>query len=178
MLFCFFLFAALKKEVMKTFKKVLRTPLICWDIYAMHLSSQAKNFNKQTEIEILKEFQQKFNWCLDIETLLESSEFEALVLTDNNQNIKWVNKGFTKMTGYPANYTIGKKPNFLQGEQSSSKTRKNIRTQLQSGHSFKEEIINYRKDGKPYKCEIKIYPLKDESNEIVHHLALENALDI
>ncbi|GAA4882442.1 hypothetical protein GCM10023311_00640 [Flaviramulus aquimarinus] len=27
--------------------KPLRGPLLCWDIYAMHLAEQAINFNKQ-----------------------------------------------------------------------------------------------------------------------------------
>lgn len=154
----------------------LRGPLLCWDIYGMHLSEQAKNFNKQTEITFLKDCKAKFGWTLNVEELLANNTFEALILTDVNQDIKWVNKGFSKMTGYPAKYAVGKKPSFLQGEKSSPKTRKSIRTQLQSGSQFREEIINYKKGGKPYKCEITIYPLKDESNKTTHLLALENAL--
>ncbi len=156
----------------------LRAPLLCWDIYGMFLSEQAKNFNKQTEIAFLKDCKAQFGWTKDVEELLTKNKFEALVLTDANQDIKWVNKGFSKMTGYPAKYAVGKKPNFLQGEKSSSKTRKSIRTQLQSGIHFTEEIINYKKDGEPYKCEITIYPLKNDSNKITHLLALENALAV
>ena len=154
----------------------LRAPLLCWDIYGMYLSEQAKNFNKQTEIAFLNDCKEKFGWTLDIEELLIENKFEALILTDANQDIKWVNKGFSVMTGYPAKFAVGKKPNFLQGEKSSPETRKAMRTQIKSGQHFREEIINYKKDGKPYKCEIAIYPLKDESNKTTHLLALENAL--
>lgn len=154
----------------------LRGPLLCWDIYGMYLSEQAKNFNKQTEIAFLKDCKAKFGWTINIEELLTKNKFEALVLTDVNQYIKWVNKGFSKMTGYPAKLAIGKKPNFLQGEKTSAETKKSIRTQLQSGNHFREEVINYKKDGQPYKCEITIYPLKDDSNTTVHLLALENTV--
>ncbi|WP_298553684.1 PAS domain-containing protein [uncultured Algibacter sp.] len=156
--------------------KPLRGPLLCWDIYAMHLAEQAINFNKQIEVEFLKGFKEKFGWTLDIEKLLAENDYEALVLTNFNQEIKWVNKGFTKMTGYPANSTKGKKPNFLQGKDSSENTKKAIRTHLKSGKHFKVQIINYKKNGTPYNCEIKIYQLKDERNKTTHLLALENQI--
>lgn len=178
MLSCFFLISAQKKEVMEINKNSLRTPLKCWDIYSMHLIEQAQNFNRQTEIEILKEFKQKFNWYFDIENLLKSKQFEALVLTDFNQNIKWVNKGFTRMTGYPANYTIGKKPSFLQGKKSSDVSLKNIREKLKQGVAFKETVINYRKNGEVYNCAIEIYPLKGFENDVKHFLALEKEIKL
>jgi PAS domain S-box-containing protein len=154
----------------------LRAPLLCWDIYGMYLSEQAKTFNKQIEIAFLKDCKERFGWTVNIEALLTENKFEALVLTDANQDIKWVNKGFSKMTGYPAKFAIGKKPSFLQGEKSSTETRKSIKTQLKLGNHFREEIINYKKDGTPYKCEISVYQLKDHSEKTTHFLALENTL--
>lgn len=153
--------------------KRLRGPLLCWDIYSIHLVEQAIHFNKQTEIAILKTYKKKFGWTLNIEKELTEKDFEAIVLTDFNQEIQWVNKGFTKMTGYPANYTKGKTPNFLQGEASSINSKKSFSENLLKGDSFKEEIINYRKNGKPYTCKIELYPLRDTNNAIVHFLALE-----
>lgn len=172
---CFFIPLHQKKEAMKTKERLLRGPLLCWDIYAMHLTEQAVNFNRETELGILKAFKEKFGWALDIEKIFAEKDFEALVLTDNNQNIQWVNKGFTKMTGYPANYAKGKKPNFLQGEGSSEQTKKAIRENLNRGRQFKEQIINYKKDGTPYNCEIEIYPIKD-NNKTTHYLAIEKEI--
>ena len=161
---------------MKTKEKLLRGPLLCWDIYSMHLTEQAINFNRAAELDILKAFKEKFNWSLDIEKILADKDFEALVITDNKQHIQWVNKGFTKMTGYPANYAKGKKPNFLQGEDSSEQTKKAIRKNLNSGIKFKEQIVNYKKDGTPYNCEIEIYPIKDNNDITIHHLAIEREI--
>jgi PAS domain S-box-containing protein len=153
-------------------------PLLCWDFYAMYLSDLAEKFNRETEIALLMDFKEKFGWTLDVEKIIDSSEFEALVLTDKDQKIIWVNKGFTKMTGYPMNFAIGKKPNFLQGEESLEATRKVIKKHLKTEKHFKEQIVNYKKDGKPYNCEIEIFPLKDGSNKTTHLLALENSIDM
>lgn len=168
--------AAPKKEAMKIKEGLLRGPLLCWDIYAMHLAEQAINFNRQIELDILKTFKEKFNWRIDIEKLFTEKDFEALVLTDTNQNIQWVNKGFTKMTGYPANFAKGKNPNFLQGADTSQRTKKVIREKLNSGKHFKEQILNYKKNGIPYNCQIEIYPIEDIDNKTIHHLAFEKEI--
>lgn len=163
---------------MRTKTKLRHGPLLCWDIYAMHLLEQAQNFNKQTEIEVLKMYQNKFDWSSDVEMILTKNDYEAIVLTDLSQDIQWVNKGFTKMTGYPANHAKGKKPSFLQGEASSEASLSTLRSNIKKGIQFKAQIINYRKNGEPYNCHIEIYPLKDADQNITHLLALENEIKI
>ncbi len=153
--------------------RTLQGPLKCWDIYSMHLAQQAINFDKEKEIEILKTYQAKFDWFFDVEDLLTNNKFEALVLTDLEQEIQWVNKGFTKMTGYSFKYAKGKKPNFLQGENTSPETLNNIRNYLKRGVHFKESIVNYRKNGEMYHCSIEVYPLKNSNDITTHLLALE-----
>lgn len=150
-----------------------RGPLLCWDIYAMHLVKQAENFSKQLELEELLSYSDKFDWCIDIEDLIKNTTYEALVLTDEKQEICWVNKGFTKMTGYPAKYARGKRPNFLQGAATSQETLQNIRTGLKSGKQVSETIINYRKNGAPYDCAIQIFPIRNHKAVVTHLLALE-----
>lgn len=163
---------------MKIKQKTLRGPLLCWDIYASGLAKNAIEFNRQTELDILKSFKKKFKWQLDIDAVFQEKDFEALVLTDCSQSIKWVNKGFTKMTGYPVNFAIGKKPGFLQGAETSTKTKKNISANLKTGKPFKERIINYKKDGALYYCEIEIFPLKSNSNKTTHFLAFEKEVGV
>ncbi|MDO5970993.1 PAS domain-containing protein [Flavivirga aquimarina] len=158
---------------MKKKPHLLRGPLKCWDIFSMHLVEQATDFMKHEEIEVLNSFKNKFDWSFDVETIITNKEFQALVLTDFKQEIQWVNKGFTKMTGYSAKYAKGKKPNFLQGKDTSPKTLNNIRGYLKEDIHFKETIANYRKNGEMYYCNIEIYPLKDATNATTHLLALE-----
>ncbi len=151
----------------------LRAPLKSWDFYATFLLRQEKELTKNTDIKILKEFKEKYHWSFDIEKALNETTFEAIVLTNSDQVIQWVNKGFSNMTGYPANFSKGKQPKFLQGEKSSKASLKNIRENIKREFHFKERVINYRKNGQEYVCDIEIFPLKNKEGKVLHLLALE-----
>lgn len=154
-------------------KKINQGPLKCWDIYAMHLSNQATQFNKEIELETLRILSNKNNWIFDFEEIILNTYYDAVILTDAEKTIEWVNKGFTKMTGYAANYAIGKKPVFLQGNKTSTKSLQNISNHLKSGMSIKETILNYRNTGGIYNCHIEIFPLKNSHGLITHYIAFE-----
>lgn len=153
--------------------KTLRGPLKSWDIYSESLDKQAQEFTKNTEIAILNEFKERYNWEINVEDLLNSNEFEAIVLTNTKQEIEWVNKGFVQMSGYPVNFSKGKQPKFLQGEASSKEALNNIRESLKQESHVKECIINYRKNGEQYICDIEIFPIRDKEDKLSHFLALE-----
>ncbi|WP_299888013.1 PAS domain-containing protein [uncultured Lacinutrix sp.] len=159
-------------------KEPLRAPLKSWDFYALFLQRQAKEFVKNTEIEILKEYKEQYNWSFNIEKTLNETTFEAIVLTNDTQEIQWVNKGFVKMTGYPAKFSKGKSPKFLQGEKSCQASLKTVRENIKKEIHFKERIINYRKNGEEYICDIEIFPLKNKEGKLTHLLALEKEVYI
>lgn len=149
-------------------------PLQCWDIYSQFLSEQAKTYRQKAEITLLEKLKKQYQWDISITSLLKDRPYETLVLTNKSQEILWVNKGFTKMTGYPANFAIGKKPSFLQGKETSPAVKEKIRKQLYLEIPFTETIINYRKNGELYHCEVAIYPLKNTKNQLTHLIALEH----
>lgn len=151
-------------------------PLKCWDIFSQFSVSLPKSIiqdNRRDELNQLLFFAKKYNWENDLKTILKSNSYEALVLTDVSKNILWVNDGFTKMTGYSKEFARNKQPSFLQGK-NSEKKRAVIRKKLSKHLPFKEIIVNYKKDGTPYNCEIHVIPLK--TNKTTHYLALERAV--
>lgn len=150
-------------------------PLLCWDIFSQfNLKTSFSQFTERNEEIIqLSSFANKFNWENDIKSILKTNSYEALVLTDIHKKILWVSNGFTKMTGHSKEYAINKKPNFLQGKKSFEK-RIAIRKKLAKKIPFKEVIVNYKRDGTAYDCEIYIIPLK--TKEVTHFLALERAV--
>ena len=77
------------------------------------------------------------------------------------------------MTGYPANFAKGKKPNFLQGKNTSASIRKKIKSKVTLENNFSEILANYRKNGEEYLCKIDIYPIKNLDQQVTHFLALE-----
>jgi PAS domain S-box-containing protein len=120
---------------------------------------------------VVKAFAEKENWKNEIDAIFNDTDFEALIITDADQKILWVNDGFSEMTGYSKKYALNKKPYFLQGANTSAKSRKRIRTKLKSLQPFTEIITNYQKDNTPYECEVKIIPMFNEG--ITHYLAIE-----
>jgi len=157
-------------------KNTIKSPLKCWDIFAMHLINHQKDINKNIDINTINTFKDKYNWVFDFNSVISSKQFDAIVITDLNKTIEWVSKGFTKMTGYPANYAKGKKPFFLQGQKTSKQTKTNISSSLTQGQVTKASITNYKKSGRVYQCEIEIFPLKNIDNTVTHFMALEKEL--
>ena len=97
----------------------------------------------------------------------------AIILTDTNYKIQWVNDDFSVITGYTFEEVVGKKPNLLQGEKSDINVIEKIRKGLNKKKSFKAEIINYRKNGTEYLCELFIHPIYNIEGELTNYIAFE-----
>ncbi|CAM1374535.1 PAS domain-containing protein [Tenacibaculum xiamenense] len=145
--------------------------LMSLDIYLQKFHQLGAEISRNKDIEAIKEMSKHYNWTNNFDDIFKNNTFEALVLTDLSKRILWVNSGFTEMTGYSKKFAINKTPSFLQGEQTSEETRQRIQQQLLLGTPFKEVIINHRKDKSTYKCEVKIFPLRNSTT--THFLALE-----
>src|SRR5690625_810544 len=70
----------------------------------------------------------------------------GLIITDPNQSnhpIIFVNRGFTKLTGYEESEVLGKNCRFLQGESSDKEAREKINEAIENETSVTVEIYNY-----------------------------------
>ena len=146
-------------------------PLVSWDIFLEGYQKQLSEAKKRVELDQVLDFAQKFKWENDLQTTFAESDYEALILTDKNQNILWVNEGFTTMTGYSKKFALNKTPRFLQGENTSLETKKQIRKQITLDKPFQNVITNHRKDRSTYICEVKIVPL--HTDHTTHFIAFE-----
>ena len=151
-----------------------RGPLLSWDVYSEYIFNFLKSLRKKKEVERLSKFQHKFNWDFQIEETLFKNEYKAIVVTDKNQNIVWVNEGFKDMTGYSLSFVKNKNPKLLQGEKTSKEALKKLKEELSKESICETSMVNYRKDGSEYMCDIKIYPIHNVNNKVEHYLALEN----
>ncbi|WP_296316945.1 PAS domain-containing protein [Winogradskyella sp. UBA3174] len=146
-------------------------PLMSWDLFSENHFKTLKKLKMNTDINTVKAFAEKAKWKNELDSIFKNQNFEALIITDSEQKIQWVNDGFTEMTGYSKKHALNKTPRFLQGPSTSQKTKTKIRTQLTDLKPFKGIITNYRKDNSLYKCEVKIIPMY--SQEVTHFLAIE-----
>ena len=114
------------------------------------------------------------NWDIGINFRKQLQEYKkAIVVTDLNQIILWTSSYFKEMTGYEREEAIGKRPSFLQGENTSSVTREKIRNAIRNREIAIEELVNYKKDGTPYNCLVKIIPVYNHDKKLVNFIALE-----
>jgi PAS domain S-box-containing protein len=162
------------KEQIKSFPMNFH-PLMSWDIAGTAYWDLLENGRKTNDLRKLTVFAQEYNWSVDLPIILASS-YQALVLTNVDQVICWVSPGFKAMTGYPANFAIGKTTGFLQGKNKSSVVEEGIKTQLNAGKTFTGSIINYRRNQEEYLCQLSIFPIQNKQNIITHFLTLEQEI--
>lgn len=97
----------------------------------------------------------------------------AVIITDKDRNIQWVNNDFTAITGYTLKDVRGKKPSILQGVNTEPHVVEEIRNSLNNLIPVKTDITNYRKDGEEYTCKLVIYPIFDEGGAHTNYIAFE-----
>jgi len=151
--------------------KMIRTPLLSWDIFMENYQKRIAEAKLNVELQKVISLAEKFNWKNDLKIAFKENDYEAIVITDLNQKIIWMNEGFTKMTGYPKKFALNKTPQFLQGEKTSPDIKKRFREKIIQNKPFKEIIVNYKKDSTAYNCEIKIIPLFND--QTTHYIAFE-----
>lgn len=98
----------------------------------------------------------------------------AVIVTDAEGRINWVNKGFERITEYSFDEVMGKKPgDFLQGLATDSSTVLRMSECIKRGDGFREEVLNYGKSGRQYWLDIEVVPLRDSNNNLTGFMAIE-----
>lgn len=107
-------------------------------------------------------------------TLIASVTVNAVIVTDVNGRITWVNKGFERITGYQFDEIVRKKPgDFLQGKETDPDTINQMRLCLTNQQGFRGEILNYNKSGQKYWMDLEIMPLLDSQNRLTGFMGIQ-----
>ena len=97
----------------------------------------------------------------------------AIVVTNTEGNIQYVNPAFTAMTGYTAEEVAGKHTRLLKSGLQSPAFYKEIWDMIASGRVWHGELTNRRKDGTVYDEEMSITPVRSSQGEIVSYIAIK-----
>jgi PAS domain S-box-containing protein len=98
----------------------------------------------------------------------------AVIITDVEGRIDWVNQSFTKISGYQPDEVIGKTPgSVLQGEGTDPNTILVMSEALKECEPFHVEVKNYHKDGSEYWLDLRCSPISDNHGHHIGFIALE-----
>lgn len=99
----------------------------------------------------------------------------AIVITDVDAVIEWINPAFTTLAGYTPEEAIGKKlGNLIGSNLNDLAVVTDMWQTITEGNVWHGEIINRRKDGSLYTEEQTITPLKDDQNKIIQFIAVKH----
>jgi two-component system sensor histidine kinase/response regulator len=97
----------------------------------------------------------------------------AVVITDREGTIEYVNPRFTEVTGYSFEEAVGQNPRILKSEQTPPSVHKELWETISSGIIWKGEMINRIKSGKEIWEFVSISPILSDTNEITHFVAVK-----
>jgi len=99
----------------------------------------------------------------------------AIILTDAEGRIQWVNNGFVRMTGWTLAEVQGRTPgSFLQGPETDPETVQFMSDQIHAGLGFKVEVLNYHKSGSRYWVSLELQPMHDADGKLTNFMAIES----
>ena len=98
---------------------------------------------------------------------------EAIVITDAQGDIQFVNPAFERTTGYSQEEAIGRNPRILSSGKQNELFYRNLWDTISSGRTWAGRLVNKRKDGNLYTEETTISPVRDASNQIVNYVAVK-----
>lgn len=112
---------------------------------------------------------------LDLRRQLDALN-SAVVISDAKRPdmpIVYVNKRFEQMTGYAAEYAIGRNCRFLQGADREQPGVHKLVEAIKRRQSCQVMLNNYRRDGSLFFNELFISPVFDESGDLTHYIGLQ-----
>lgn len=99
---------------------------------------------------------------------------EAVVITDRQGRVQWVNPAFTALSGYTLEEAYGHSLRELQRLGYHDPSFYEILDRIfAEGQSWRGETVNRRKDGSLYIEEQSITPIRDERGEITHFVSVK-----
>ncbi|UOB19245.1 PAS domain-containing protein [Abyssalbus ytuae] len=146
-------------------------PLISWEFYCAKFYNENK-LNKEVTLlnSLAVVWKNKWNFKNHLK------QNTTIIVTDTLVKIVYASSNIEEMTGYKPHELLGKSPKIFQGEKTNSDILKSFKIAIKNKKPFHSTLVNYKKDGSEYNCEIKAYPVFNSKNKLVNFIAFEKAV--
>ncbi len=98
---------------------------------------------------------------------------EAVILTDPDGTIRYVNPAFTRISGFSPEEALGRTPRILKSGRHGEAFYRELWAAITSGKTWEGRIVNRRKDGNFYTEETTISAVRDPSGRISQFVAVK-----
>lgn len=97
----------------------------------------------------------------------------AVIITDLNGRIEYVNESFTRITGYGADEAIGRTPEILKSGETPESVYRDMWMTIGAGEVWRGVLRNRRKSGELYWDSVSISPIRDGTGAGGRYLAIQ-----
>ena len=97
----------------------------------------------------------------------------GIVVTDTDGRIEYVNKAFSRISGYHRDEVLGGKPSLWRSDQTPLTTHQDLWQTIKEGKPWHGELVNRNKDGGLRTDSIHISPVRDGQGRITHYLSVQ-----
>ena len=136
-----------------------------------YLGRRANRALRQARDELEDRVRERTAELFKLNQAVEQSPI-AVMITDTDGVIDYVNPAFTEDTGFLPEDAIGKKPSILKAGYTSDEEYAEIWQTIANGGTWEGEFLNKRKDKSLYWNKSIINSIHSPSNEITHYLSL------
>jgi PAS domain S-box-containing protein len=147
-------------------------PLISWEFRGT-FHTEIKNI--VLDAHKISSLSQGQNWKKNSWDFKSKLKEKVIIITDGKQNIVFASHNMHKMNGYFEKEVLGKSPKMFQGNETIVETSREIRDAIALQIPFSKQVLNYKKNGETYYCNIDGFPIFNKKGELVNFIAFEEA---
>lgn len=122
--------------------------------------------------ELLNRVNRQKNELERLSFVASSNEYGVL-FTEVNGNISWVNKGYTRLTGYEPQEILGETAiSVLRGSGTEKELLREMVNSFNEGKNFEVELTCYRKDGSHFLGRCKGQAVHNKAGKLIEYFAI------